>query len=183
MEQDRGRGGFQGFWIGVRSGGERRKSPIRGEETSMRIRTILLVGAGVLAMCIGPAGAKDRSGRAEFRAAGTHHQARHSHRSMARYSRATRASVAATSASESSDLITVGNNPARRAEARRAGESAVKTDTLYQAGNNPGKRYPSRRAPENAAKDQTLMTNGNNPARKAKAAETTGTGNGDRRTR
>jgi len=117
----------------------------------MRIRTILLVGAGVLALCIGPAGAKDRSARA-------------------------------TADSESSHLITIGNNPARRAEARHD-ERAVKSGTLYQAGNNPAKRYPLRTGAGNAAKDQTLLTDVNNPALKFKSADTTGAGSADRRTR
>jgi hypothetical protein len=141
MEHDRARGGFQGFWIGVGSGGERRKAPTSGEETSMRIRTILLVGAGVLAMCIGPAGAKSRSDRAEFRASSAHHYVRHSHRSMARYSRVRHERIGATSGSQSSDLMVAGNNPAKKYSERQLDERAVKTGTLYQAGNNPAKRY------------------------------------------
>jgi hypothetical protein len=151
----------------------------------MRIRTILLVGAGVLALCTGPAGAKDRSARTccEFRAAAVHHHARHSHRTMHRYSRVTHARrIGSTAGSESSDLITIGNNPARRYTSGHD-ERAVKSGTLYQAGNNPAKRYPSRTSAENAAKDQTLLTDGNNPARKAKSAETTGAGSADRRIR
>jgi hypothetical protein len=174
MEHDRGGGGFQCLWNGVKSGDAHRTAPISGEETSMRIRTILLVGAGVLAICTGPAGAKDRSDRAEFRASGVHHHARHSHRAMARTSRATRASVESNSGSQSSDLIAVGNNPAKRATARAADERAAKTSTLYQAGNNPAKAYPVRQHDERAVKTGTLYQAGNNPAKRYKPVETTG---------
>ena len=150
MEHSPGRGRFT--VLGRRRvGGRAHKIPDKQEETSMRTRTILLVGAGVLALCIGPAGAKDRSARA-------------------------------TASTESGDLITIGNNPARRYTSGH-NERAVKSGTLYQAGNNPAKRYPSRTGGENAAKDQTLLTDGNNPARKAKSAETTGAGSADRRIR
>jgi len=144
----------------------------------MRIRTILLVGAGVLAMCIGPAGAKSRSDRAEFRASGVHHYVRHSHRSMARYSRVRHERVGATSDSQSSDLMVAGNNPAKKYSERQLDERAVKTGTLYQAGNNPAKRYPSRQLDERAVKTGTLYQAGNNPAKRYKAVETTGTSNG-----
>jgi len=144
----------------------------------MRIRTILLVGAGVLAICTGPASAKDRSDRSEFRASGVHHYVRHSHRAMTRYSRVTRARVGSASGSESSDLMVAGNNPAKKYSARELDERAVKTGTLYQAGNNPAKRYSARQPDERAVKTGTLYQAGNNPAKRYKSVETTGASSG-----
>jgi len=114
------------------------------EETTMKTGVAMLLGAGAL-FCF--------AGLADGAHAAVSHKARH-HR------------VTATQASETSDLSTLGNNPAKRAAVRQPGENSVASPTLMQSGNNPAKRYSTRHAPENAIGEQTLMTNGNNPAKK-----------------
>jgi hypothetical protein len=156
----------------------------------MRTGMALVLGAGLLALYSGVAAASERSRAAccEAHAAAVHHQVRHSralHYRRTVSARSYGSSMAAAPRSETSNLMTTGNNPARNAAIRQANERAVTSPTLVQSGNNPAKRYGARQLPQNAAKDQTLMTNGNNPARKAAARtsanETVGAGSSERR--
>ena len=73
---------------------------------------------------------------------------------------------------QANDLITIGNNPAKRYPTRQLSDGAVRTSTLYAAGNNPAKAYEIRHASPNAVRQPTLMTSGNNPAKRALVAST-----------
>jgi hypothetical protein len=119
----------------------------------MRTAIAIAVGAGVLSLGVD-------SGMAAVR-----HHYRHHH---AIY-RAHVAQIPAQQA-QASDLITIGNNPAKRYPARQLSDGAVKTSTLYAAGNNPAKAYPVRHASPDAVREPTLMNSGNNPAKRALVA-------------
>ena len=123
----------------------------------MKTAIAIAVGAGVLSLTLGV-----DSGMAAVR-----HHYRHHH---AIY----RAHVAQIPAQQGqgNDLITSGNNPAKRYPSRQLSDGAVKTSTLYAAGNNPAKAYPVRHASPDAAREPTLMNSGNNPAKRALVAST-----------
>lgn len=73
----------------------------------------------------------------------------------------------------STDLATIGNNPAKAYPTRHMPDGSVTTSTLIESGNNPGKRYSTSHMPATAVREQTLLTNGNNPARKATVTAST----------
>ena len=120
----------------------------------MKTGFAVLVGVGALTLAMGVGGAS---------AATPYH-----HRMAASHAR----QASEPARSQSSNLATNGNNPAKRYEARHMPEGSIKTSTLTTNGNNPAKPYSARHMPENAIHEATLPTNGNNGVKLYKSTTT-----------